>query len=456
MKIKAVISIILATLLCAAMLPVSAFAGTVGDVDANGKVDATDARLALRAAVGLDTLTDEGKQAADVDVNGTVDATDARLILRAAVGLEELHVHSFTTEVIKAADCENAGEEKLTCTCGYTETKTVPALGHKTVTEEAVKATCTEDGKTEKVYCTVCEKVLKEQTVVPATGHKFGAVSVTSAVKCSNDGCDAEIPAFNTIVNGLKVHDDGVNYFTGIFEDISHYDEPEVGGTLKDMMEGEDMAETTETTYAPLVVDSLITKKNFHTQGADFVSSLSDGDVKSIKIEKADTVDFVNALPEKFKSGKKEYDISSIKAYDFPEVYKITLVLPSQSNDITKPVKGTSVFDKIYTQNYNVTLESMRLEVSSGFDSLAKEMAGLEGMLKLKNSGNITASLVVEYYVTADTFTPVAAKYSHVFDVVLDLKVTDGLGVIKYITMLQKMDMTSNSYYFFNNNFGIQ
>ena len=86
MKLKAVISVALATLLCIMMLPMSALAGMTGDVDANGKVDSTDARLALRAAVGLDTLTEDAKKAADVDFNNTVDATDARFILRAAVG----------------------------------------------------------------------------------------------------------------------------------------------------------------------------------------------------------------------------------------------------------------------------------------------------------------------------------------------------------------------------------
>jgi hypothetical protein len=62
----------------------------IGDADFNNKVDATDARLALRAAVGLDKLTEAVLKAADVDKDGDVDATDARLILRAAVGLETL------------------------------------------------------------------------------------------------------------------------------------------------------------------------------------------------------------------------------------------------------------------------------------------------------------------------------------------------------------------------------
>ena len=63
-----------------------------GDVDLSGAVDSTDARAALRIAVGLDAATKEIKIIADVDGTGTVDATDARLILRYAVGLE----HSFS------------------------------------------------------------------------------------------------------------------------------------------------------------------------------------------------------------------------------------------------------------------------------------------------------------------------------------------------------------------------
>ena len=59
-----------------------------GDVDGNGKIEAADARLALRAAVGLETLTEEQTLAADVDGIVGLSASDARLILRAAVGLE--------------------------------------------------------------------------------------------------------------------------------------------------------------------------------------------------------------------------------------------------------------------------------------------------------------------------------------------------------------------------------
>ncbi len=61
-----------------------------GDVDADGKTSASDARLALRASVGLETLNDIEISIADVDRNGKITAADARLILRASVGLETL------------------------------------------------------------------------------------------------------------------------------------------------------------------------------------------------------------------------------------------------------------------------------------------------------------------------------------------------------------------------------
>lgn len=62
----------------------------LGDIDNNGQVTAADARLALRASVGLEKLTDVQKKASDADKNGQITAADARLILRASVGLEEL------------------------------------------------------------------------------------------------------------------------------------------------------------------------------------------------------------------------------------------------------------------------------------------------------------------------------------------------------------------------------
>ncbi len=57
----------------------------LGDIDGNGKVDTTDARLALQYAVEKITLTENQLLAGDVDASGKVDTTDARLILQYAV-----------------------------------------------------------------------------------------------------------------------------------------------------------------------------------------------------------------------------------------------------------------------------------------------------------------------------------------------------------------------------------
>lgn len=62
----------------------------MGDVDGDGKVSASDARLILRAAAQLVTLTMEQEALADVDNDGAVTALDARIVLRVAAELETL------------------------------------------------------------------------------------------------------------------------------------------------------------------------------------------------------------------------------------------------------------------------------------------------------------------------------------------------------------------------------
>lgn len=62
----------------------------LGDIDGDGSVTASDARLALRNAVGLQTLQPAQKLAADVDFSRSITAADARAILRAAVDLEPI------------------------------------------------------------------------------------------------------------------------------------------------------------------------------------------------------------------------------------------------------------------------------------------------------------------------------------------------------------------------------
>lgn len=101
---KKIITLILSLIMLFSVTQVTSMALIPGDVDGNGKTEATDARLALRAAVGLDVLSEDEKIAADVDHNGTVDATDARLILRSAVGLEKLPESPTQNEVSESSE----------------------------------------------------------------------------------------------------------------------------------------------------------------------------------------------------------------------------------------------------------------------------------------------------------------------------------------------------------------
>ncbi len=59
-----------------------------GDIDGNGEITASDARLVLRASAKLANLDADGCYVADMDRNGKITASDARLILRKAAQLD--------------------------------------------------------------------------------------------------------------------------------------------------------------------------------------------------------------------------------------------------------------------------------------------------------------------------------------------------------------------------------
>ena len=92
--LKNCVSLLLALLMLATFAPLrfqgNAAASKAGDVDLSGKIEAADARLALRASVKLERLSAEQALNADADHSGTVTPSDARLILRCSVGLDEI------------------------------------------------------------------------------------------------------------------------------------------------------------------------------------------------------------------------------------------------------------------------------------------------------------------------------------------------------------------------------
>jgi len=94
-----IIFALIPALLLAAVLPPGAFAGSalLGDLDSDGAITASDARIALRTAVGFIDPTPSGISVGDLNHDGSITAADARLILRAAVKLDDLNNESVET-----------------------------------------------------------------------------------------------------------------------------------------------------------------------------------------------------------------------------------------------------------------------------------------------------------------------------------------------------------------------
>jgi len=84
-------------------------------------------------------------------------------------------VHKITTTPGSAATCTQDGwtESRYCSKCDTVlEEKTLlPALGHEIELRPAVPATCISEGLTEGKYCTRCNTVLLEQEKVPMTAH---------------------------------------------------------------------------------------------------------------------------------------------------------------------------------------------------------------------------------------------------------------------------------------------
>ena len=90
-------------------------------------------------------------------------------------GFEHTMTAGSCTEVKVCANCPYVSDE-------YGE--------HNIVTDAAVDVTCTDFGLTEGKHCNICSEVLVPQTKIPATGHDYRVVSVTSAT-CTESGLEA-------------------------------------------------------------------------------------------------------------------------------------------------------------------------------------------------------------------------------------------------------------------------
>ena len=98
--------------------------------------------------------------------------------------------HTYGSAVItKQPTCTSEGTAIKTCTkCNATVTEKLPAKGHTAVTDKGYPATCTTAGKTDGSHCSVCNTVIKAQTVINATGHKSSGWIVDKAASIGVKG----------------------------------------------------------------------------------------------------------------------------------------------------------------------------------------------------------------------------------------------------------------------------
>lgn len=99
-------------------------------------------------------------------------------------------VHKYDDgKVTTPATCAKEGEKTYTCeVCGETKTETLEKTEHTIVTDKAVEATCTEEGKTEGSHCSECGEVIKKQEATPALGHKWDEGIVTKQATYTSEG----------------------------------------------------------------------------------------------------------------------------------------------------------------------------------------------------------------------------------------------------------------------------
>ena len=93
-------------------------------------------------------------------------------------------------EITKTATCTTAGVKTFTCTsCGTTRTEVIAATGHGTTEIRNEKtASCSSEGYTGDLYCTVCGQKISSGSVIAKTGHSWDNGVITKEPTAAEEG----------------------------------------------------------------------------------------------------------------------------------------------------------------------------------------------------------------------------------------------------------------------------
>lgn len=151
---------------------------------------------------------------------------EKKAILRCSVcGFAKKVDADIQTEVKKEATCAEEGILSYTASVEF-EGKTyskegeqvIEKLPHTNVIMKGYAPTCTKDGLTDGVKCSVCEEVLTKQEVIPATGHQNTEIRNARAATCQKEGytgdtyckdCGEKISSGTTIAKTAHTWDTG-------------------------------------------------------------------------------------------------------------------------------------------------------------------------------------------------------------------------------------------------------
>ena len=119
------------------------------------------------------------------------DIADGRFVpVDSADGVIPAKGHQYQFSRTVAPTCTEKGYDLYVCANNETHTEKrnlTDALGHDPVTQAGYAATCTADGRADKIICNRCNLILSDSYVIPALGHEMEQTAAKAAT-CTEEG----------------------------------------------------------------------------------------------------------------------------------------------------------------------------------------------------------------------------------------------------------------------------
>lgn len=515
---------LLALILAAAMLLTVPFisASAVepvrrGDADSDGKISSGDARLALRASVGLETLTADFIMRCDADANGKVESADARTILRTSVNLDSIELnpcdhqvktwepvvltggdpaayhkgvcdkcgeyifaeHAYEMEITTPFTCTEPGEGHEKCACGLTkETVTIPAQHQwEEVPGSRKDATCTEDGHVDW-KCAACGA---ERSETFPKGHvpngEPTCVRSQICTRCGEvlvaaPGHQYKTGAAITLTKGIRCErcgkigmpgfnelvnalKDGTHTYTGFKVTSNSAEKPKFSGLMELMINVMPKSEREQ-------------MLNDFSADETFYSTLT-------KNRAISDYNF-NLIGENVVSRLAEGDVKSftfewVNGVDLLATLPDTYVnergreenLTAIKNTAIGPVAKVTITFEPETNGSNSAIAKIDSELAEIVAESSGDIGGMADDFNIFGEGSMkmdlksTATLTVTYYFDALTSAPIAAHYDDgvTIDSKMNLYINDDGEVTDKVTGSIAMNVATDmdSYYFFDDYF---